>query len=495
MFSTNSTWFGRLLIVLFRVIWVSVCVGALSLDNNSAMNKLVTLSESTWRSAATRHADRIRALLAPGLLERQQQAQSSASNNDNRKKNSGGDSGRRTQFVDDWTGLDPVHPIFNFMIEYYGIKGSKGTRRLARWSPDPALLMEDASGTNQSTNASPSISDSVFETAMKASNGKGGVFLENANLDDLGGRLHLRGAIPVTSEEYPDKLYGILYNPALFYNRFDGPLETKQDQLQLLQKIAPFQWYKSILETTLNSEPILHCHGLHEWAMVFHPPGSPPPPSAKYQASLPLRVSREVINETVERKGIHCTHVDALRFFAPAAAPLNHHGASLERIDQIRLEQKACVHAHMDLFKMALKLQPFINANLMADILELAIRARTLDVAASPYDATAYGAGIVPVETKQGRKQYREIQRALMEDAEPVRVRLLQAYDTFLQLAFDPKLLEQSAVEIDGRKKQGGKLVDRDQITTGFAGKERFAKAEPGGLPWRRNLIDPSTTQ
>ena len=232
----------------------------------------------------------------------------------------------------------------------------------------------------------------------------------------------------------------------------------------------------------------LVCHR-HEFAMQYHPKGSPPPPSAKYQSSLPLRVSQAVINDTVERKGISCTHVDALRFFAPAAAPLNHHGASLQRVDQIRLEQKACVHAHMDLFKIANKLQPFVSADLMVDVLEMSIRARTLDVEASPYDATAYGAGIVPVETKEGRLMYREKQRVLMKEAEPVRLRLWQAYDTFLRLAFDPDLLGTSAVEIEG-KKQPGKLVERDQIKTGFADKERFAKAEPGGLPWRRNLID-----
>jgi len=472
-----------------------------SSNNNNRHKLLVTLSESTWRLAATRHAERIRSILGPGLLERRQQQQQSFTKN---KFNN--NDRQRTQFVDEWTGLDPKNPIFNFMIEYYGIKGSKGTRRLARWSPDPALLLtgmttmeENGAGTTDriitTTTPTSVVDDTVYESAMKASNGEGGIFLENAGVDDLGGTLHLRGAIPVMSENNPDKLHGIIYNPTLFYNRYDDTHDTTaQDRTQLLQKIAPFQWYKSILETTLHSEPILHCHGLHEFAMMYHPPGSPPPPSAKYQASLPLRLSREVINETVERKGIHCTHVDALRFFAPDAAPLNHHGASLQRIDQIRLEQKACVHAHMDLFKIALKLQPYIDADLMVDILQLSIRARTLDVAASPYDATAYGVGIVPVETKEGRKQYREIQRTLMEDAEPIRLQLLQAYNTFLQLAFDPTLLDQSAVEIDGRKKADGKLIERGDIKTGFAGKERFATAEPGGLPWRRSLIDSSSS-
>ena len=326
----------------------------------------------------------------------------------------------------------------------------------------------------------------LHQAAMHASKGHGGILLENAGIDDMGGTLHLRGAIPVPSLHDPAVTCGILYNPALFYDRYE--LLDPEKRQQLLQKIAPFQWYKAIMETTLESEPITHCHGLHEWAMLYHPEGSPPPPSAKYQSSLPLRVARNVINETVERRGISCTHVDALRFFAPAAGPLNHHGSSLQRMDQLRLEQKACVHAHMDLLKIALKLQPFIGTDLLGDVLEVSIKARTLDVEASPYDVTAYGAGVVPVETKEGRRMYREQQRALMERAEPVRVRLLRAYDAFMHLAFEPDLIQASSVQKEEKKK--GLLIQRDQIKTSFAGKERFAKAEPGGRPWRRNLIN-----
>lgn len=440
-------------------------------------NKLVRIAEPAWRAAAAAHAERVFSILQPGLLK-------PAANPTTRRQ--------QKRLGDDWTGLDPKHPIFNFLIEYYGIKGSKGTRRIARWSPDPALLIteqriEDCQSTSFDQGQM-CLQDEIYHAAMQASAGRGGILLENANLDDMGGKLHLRGAIPVPSLHDSTVLHGMLYNPALFYERYE-PFNLERRQ-RLLKKIAPFQWYKSIMETTLESEPIMHCHGLHEWAMVYHPEGSPPPPSAKYQAHLPLRVSRQVINETVERRGLSCTHVDALRFFAPAAGPLNHHGSSLERMDQLRLEQKACVHAHMDLLKIALKLQPFIGTDLLGDVLEMAIKARTLDVEASPYDVTAYGAGFVPVETKQGRKMYREQQRALMEQAEPVRIRLLDAYDTFLRLAFEPDLIHSSSVR--KQEKQKGLLIQRDQIETSFAGRERYAKAEPGGLPWRRNLINNS---
>lgn len=412
--------------------------------------------------------------------------------------------------------MDPVNPIYNFLIEYYGLKGVKGPRRLARWAPDPKLLWDEHSNNNcldlSHSELSPSAeNERVYKAAMRASHGLGGILLENASLDDLGGTLHMRGGVPVPVGEGVDTetsstlldtteqlLHGILYNPAVFYNRH-LPLNDEHDRerkQQLLRTIAPFQWYTSILKQTLNSEPILHCYGLHEWAMQYHPEGVDPPPSAKYQSSLNLRVSREVINETVERKGIRCTHVDALRFFAPAAGPLNHHGSSLERMDQLRLEQKGCVHAHMDLLKIGLKLQGFIASELMVDILEIALAARKLDVEASPYDATAYGAGIVPVETNSGRKIYRDRQIGLMQRAEPVRQRLLEAYEVFMKMAFDESLLCGSDEFVGGRGKRAS--ANNDVTTKSnngdgpYVAPERFAKAEPGGLPWRKNLIEKS---
>jgi hypothetical protein len=281
--------------------------------------------------------------------------------------------------------------------------------------------------------------------------------------------LHLRGAILQDN--------GALYDPSQWFADKQQQ-QTNSDAVQgggvVAQKhpASAYLWFRSILQQTLQAEPILHCHGLHEFAMLYQPHGAPKPPSAKYQQHLHLRVGQDVINETVERKGISCTHVDALRFFAPAAGPLNHHGASLERTDQLRLEQPACVHAHMDLLKIGLRLQPFCDAGLMRRILQLSMDARRLDVAASPYDATAYGVGIVPIETKAGRAQYRKEQRELMERAEPIRRELVDAYNLFLKLAFDddPVLLEA-------------------QVTPSA---ERYATAQPGGKPWRYNLMSSS---
>ena len=188
---------------------------------------------------------------------------------------------------------------------------------------------------------------------------------------------------------------------------------------------------------TAGADPVLHCYNLHEWAMQYRPSGVPEPPSAKYQKHLPLRVSQQVINETVERKGVSCTHIDALRFFVGPALPLNSYGGEeLGRADQPRLDQPACVHASMDLLKMALKLQPFVDPSLVVRSLEAALLARRLDVAASPYDATEYGVEPIPIETHEGRALFRKRQNELMGRVQPVRRDLLAAYRFFVRSAF-----------------------------------------------------------
>jgi hypothetical protein len=416
---------------------------ASSLADVPALGSVKRIPESTWRAEAETHQNRILELIRPGLthstdpLNSGKQRQRTALQLSRRKQESLSSSPRPV-----WTGLDPRHPVYNFLIEYYGLKGVKGVKRLARWSPSPH---------------------------------RNGVLLEGANVDDLADAvLHLRGAV-LHNE-------GIVYNPSTFFSTSkqvvssspsdstDNPTDETNSHLSLVRAATPYLWYRSVLQQTLTAEPVLYCHGLHEWAMQYHPdPTAPPPASAKYQAHLELRVDRSIVNAVVERRGVHCTHVDALRYFSPAAAPLNHHGAVLHRLDQLRLEQPACVHAHMDLLKLALKLEPFCDAALLQRVLHVALQARSLDVAASPYNATMYGVGIVSIETEEGRLEYRTRQADLMHQAEPVRQELLTAYNDFLSAAFAPDILHQAQAA---------------------PSRERFARAEPGGLPWRRNLVD-----
>lgn len=327
------------------------------------------IPEIVWRTAASKHKASIYDLLRPGLISSWRNGVETLS-------------------------LDPQHPVYNFLIEYYGLKGAKGVKRLVRWSP----------GTHN-----------------------GGILLQGVRPEDFHDTLHLRGC-----SEFDPHTGSAFYSPSQF-------VAGKPPA----QAAATYVWYRNILHKTLEAPPILYCDNLHEWAMQYQPSGAPPPPSAKYQAHLPLRVSRATIQQTVERKGTHCTHIHAIQYFSPPALPFNtptelqtnFHRREL----QPKYEQPACVHAHMDLLQYALRLGPFFSMDDKCrsdDLLRVVLAARRLDVAASPYDASAYAGPPICIETAAGRAEYREQQKALLQQVTPVRQSVLAAYEAFLQAAF-----------------------------------------------------------
>lgn len=371
--------------------------------------------------------------------------------------------------------LDPKNPIYNFLIEYYGIKGSKGIRKLLRWSPsiyeyyydnihpldyfDTKRTMNDTIPFNRNIENSKS-SDVVDSFDYDISyyreynnsndviqNKYDGILLEGAKENDLIDLLHIKGVTSINRD-------GIIYNPSLFYQQMkqynkedNNSMNQKTNNIAddnddgMLRMISSLLWSRSILEATVNNEPILHCYGLHEWAMQYYPYNAVTAPSSqKYQSHLSLRVTRDMINHVVEDNGIHCTHMDALRFFAPEANQYNQYGNinTLQRsIDQIRLEQPGCIHAQMDLLKYCLKIQPYYDCQLLQQILECAIRSRKLDIRASPYDVqTLYGLSPIHVETTDGKKQYRDEQIKCMKQTQPLRIQLLNIYDLFIRMTF-----------------------------------------------------------
>lgn len=173
-----------------------------------------------------------------------------------------------------------------------------------------------------------------------------------------------------------------------------------------------------LLERTADREPSLGCFGMHEWAMTYRLA-----PDDVRHAAYPLRLTPDEIVDTVDTVGLRCTHIDAYRFFTPAAAPLNAHRPT--RSTQHEWEQPGCLHANMDLYKYAMWFQQFVGSDLVADCFEVARKARNLDMAASPYDVTQLGLSPIRVETAEGRRQYVALQRDLMDQAHPLRVRLL----------------------------------------------------------------------
>ncbi|HSV65952.1 MAG TPA: 3-methyladenine DNA glycosylase [Mycobacteriales bacterium] len=183
-----------------------------------------------------------------------------------------------------------------------------------------------------------------------------------------------------------------------------------------------------LLRRSADRPAHLGCFGLHEWAMVYRSPAS----DVRHPA-WPLRFPPAGIAAVVDSMRLTCTHVDAYRFFTPAARPLNTFEPT--RASQPDLDQPGCLHANMDLYKWAYLLTPYIGSDLVADCFALAREIRTLDMRASPYDLAALGYPPVRVETAAGRAEYVAGQRRFAAAAASLRARLTEVYDAVLAAA------------------------------------------------------------
>ena len=190
------------------------------------------------------------------------------------------------------------------------------------------------------------------------------------------------------------------------------------------ERRLPFlRWAITFLKATAARPPVFHCFGIHEWAMLYKAP-------EKRHQSTPLRVTNEQLEAIVEEAPLRCTHFDAFRFFTADAAPLNRTELTSEAT--IENDQPGCIHATMDLYRLGYKIAPYVPSELMCDLFLLARDAREIDMRASPYDLTTYGFAAIPIETKEGREEYVEAQRALCERAMPYRHKLCGVYEQLL---------------------------------------------------------------
>lgn len=177
--------------------------------------------------------------------------------------------------------------------------------------------------------------------------------------------------------------------------------------------------------STSQRTPNFGCFGLHEWAMVYKLQ-----PGQQRHESLPLRLGQEQTDAVVEREKLVCTHIDAFRFFTPDAVGRNAHEPT--RATQQALDNPACLHVGMDLYKWAMKLTPLVPSDLVLDCFEHARDLRILDMEASPYDVRPLGYGVVPIETPAGKAEYARRQRALAERSEALQLRVLEAVDAVI---------------------------------------------------------------
>jgi len=179
------------------------------------------------------------------------------------------------------------------------------------------------------------------------------------------------------------------------------------------KELARLKWIHNLLCLTQTRAPNFACHGLHEWAMVYQ--GQ----DIRHRESTRLRLSQDKIDRLVSTRTITCSHFDAYRFFSPGALTLNKLKPTLDgRQDS---EQCGCLHTNMDLYKWASKCMPWVGSDLHWQCFQLALKARELDMRASPYDLGSYGYEPVKIETPEGRAEYETHQREISQLSRPLR--------------------------------------------------------------------------
>jgi hypothetical protein len=209
-----------------------------------------------------------------------------------------------------------------------------------------------------------------------------------------------------------------------FYRYSDGAA-TLDLEAFLAARTPRVRSTRLLLSATAGRSVQLGCFGLHEWAMVYRQT-----PEQRRHGDWPLRLGQDGTDEVVESHQIRCSHFDAFRFFTQAARPLNTLAPSKD--SQVAMEQPGCLHAIMDLYRLAYKLSPAIPGDLTADCFDLARAVRELDMRAAPYDLRPLGYEPVEIETPDGKAEYVDAQRDFATQAQVLRRRLIEACDTLL---------------------------------------------------------------
>mmetsp|Transcript_11895 Transcript_11895/g.17746 ORF Transcript_11895/g.17746 Transcript_11895/m.17746 type:complete len:237 (+) Transcript_11895:238-948(+) len=195
-------------------------------------------------------------------------------------------------------------------------------------------------------------------------------------------------------------------------------------------EIKRFKNTLNLLRRIAARKPNYFCYGMHEWAMVHGNDKS-------MHQSLPFRIEQSKIDETVIERPIQCTHFDAFRFFTKESSTLN--ANQLSRANQIEFDQPGCVHTTMDLFKWAYQLKSLISSDLLVDCVEIALKARCIDMRASPYDLSKYEGAFgfdsspIKIETLDGKRLYQFKQLELYNESAPIRRNLIDAYESVLR--------------------------------------------------------------
>lgn len=204
--------------------------------------------------------------------------------------------------------------------------------------------------------------------------------------------------------------------------------------------ITRLEWIRELLVRTAARPGQFGCFGLHEWAMVYK--GR----DVRHEKTLELRLPQSEIDAVVESRPLCCTHFDAFRFFADDARPLNRFQPTYD--SRLEMEQPACLHSNMDLYKWAYKSTPWISSDLVWECFSLAIDCREIDMRASAYDLSPFGYDPIRIETSDGRRAYESAQRELAGRAATLRSRLASALDALLAGRTEPTSISTDTAHI-----------------------------------------------
>ncbi|UYQ77929.1 3-methyladenine DNA glycosylase [Glutamicibacter sp. JL.03c] len=206
-----------------------------------------------------------------------------------------------------------------------------------------------------------------------------------------------------------------------FYRQVEtvqGPGYELDVQAFAQARARAIEFARIILSRTAQRQGNFACFGLHEWAMAYKSEVN----GIRHEY-LPLRLGAGGTDAVVESERIRCTHFDAFRFYTPQAVDLNELHPTRET--QPDMEQPACLHANMDLYKWAYKLSPAVPSDLVMECFELAWDIRTMDMRASPYDLGDWGHQPIRIETPAGKAEYVRLQKEFATRADELRLRLL----------------------------------------------------------------------
>ena len=151
-----------------------------------------------------------------------------------------------------------------------------------------------------------------------------------------------------------------------YYRRGQGQVVCDASLMRDKER-SRLAWTIDLLQQTQDRKPNFSCLGLHEWAMVYR--GQ----QVRHEKTTKLRLPQAQIDQIVESRSLTCTHFDAFRFYAIDAKPLNRTLPVPDVMNRPDLEQPACIHANMDLYKWAFKAMPWIGSEVLYESFELAM--------------------------------------------------------------------------------------------------------------------------